>query len=58
MPVGQPVLDTHYKNIKKNNANVNLDKTTVILTVIIKAVIIAQRRNSHKSGHAENPPCQ
>ena len=49
MPVRQPVLDTNYKHIS-DNADMNLDKTTIIITIITIVIIIAKRGNSHKIG--------
>ena len=47
MPVGQPVLDSNYKQLK-NNTNLNFDKTAMLMTVTNIAIIIAQRRKSLK----------
>ena len=47
MSARQAVLDMNYKDLN-NNANLNLDKTTNMLTIITLAIIKAQRRKSHK----------
>ena len=44
MPVKQPVVDKNYQH-SNNNANINLDKTTMIITIVI-----AFRGKSYKTG--------
>ena len=53
MPVGQSVLYTNYKNFFLNNANVNLDKTTLIIMIRTVAIISAQRTRLHKIGQLQ-----
>ena len=50
MPVGQPVLDSITDTKKNKYRNVIFDKATMMITIITIAIIIAQRRKSHKIG--------